>query len=194
MRAFTLGVTLAIAFGAAPAMAQDSDSAKVSVTGQVAKLCVLGTPSSAVIDLGQMANTSGARVGKRAAIANKSVTLPGSFCNFANSVVTVSATALTADDATAAQPGFARAVNFTATASNWAATDAVATTSADEQGAGADASGSGSVQGLPKLADIGLTLSGYDVPGDKLLVSGGYTGSVTVTLAPEAAPAPVPVP
>jgi hypothetical protein len=191
MKTMSLIVATALLVGAAPAaLAQDSDSAKVSVTGQVAKLCVLGTPSNAVIDLGQMVDTSGARVGKRAAIGNKSVTLPGSFCNFANSVVTVNATALTADDATPAQSGFARAVNFTATASNWASTNAVATTTVDRQGAGAATTGSGSVQSLPKLADIGLTLSGYDVPGDLLLVSGGYTGSVTVTLAPEAVPAP----
>lgn len=190
MKSMALVIAAALAVGTAPAaMAQDSDSAKVTVTGEVARLCVLGAPSDAVINLGQMADTSGARVGKRAAIANKSVTLPGSFCNFANSVVTVNATALTADDATAAQPGFARAVNFVATASNWAATNAVATTAADRQGAGAAATGSGSVQSLPKLADIGLTLSNYDVPGDLLLVSGGYTGSVTVTLAPEAVPA-----
>lgn len=191
MKSTSLIVAAALTLGMAPsAMAQDSASGKVTVTGQVAKLCVLGAPSDAVIDLGQMADTSGARVGKRATIANKSVSLPGSFCNFANSVVTVNATALTANDATAAQPGFARAVNFVATASNWASTNAVATTAADRQGAGAAAAGSGSVQSLPKLADIGLTLSNYDVPGDLLLVSGGYTGSVTVTLAPEAIPAP----
>lgn len=189
MKTMFLVASAFLAVGVVPAAkAQDSDTATVTVTGDVAKLCVLGTPSNAVIDLGPMAETSGARVGKRATIANKSVTLPGSFCNFANSVVTINATALTADDATAAQPGFARAMNFIATASNWASTNAVATTTADRQGAGAAAMGTGSVQGLPKLADITLTLSGYDVPGDLLLVAGGYTGSVTVTLAPEAVP------
>ena len=187
---FLTATAVALVAAATPASAQDTDTGTVSVTGNVSRLCILGAPASTVIDLGQMAETSGARVGKLTTIGNKSVTLPGSFCNFANSVVTVDATALVASDTTAAQTGFARAVNFTATASNWAATNAAATTGADRQGAGATATGSGSVQPLPKLSDISLTLSGYSVPGDLLMVAGGYTGSVTVTLAPQATPAP----
>jgi len=184
---------LALAFTAAllvPAagMAADSDQKTVGVSGNVAKLCVLGEPTPASVDLGQMAATSGTRVGRITAIADQAVTLPGSFCNYAGTQLTVQASALLADDASPVQPGFSRAVNFTSTVSNWTAAPAAVTTAASESGATPSASAAGQTQAAPKLANLDLVLSGFAAPSDALLVAGGYTGSVTVTLGPSATP------
>lgn len=164
--------------------ASDSDSGQVAVTGSVARLCILGEPSQAVVNLGQMAQTSGVNVGRIAALASQTVTLPASFCNFAGSVVSVSASALVGDSGGTPPPGFAKAVNYTATASGWAADDAVATSLAGVDGGDPENSGAGGTQPDPKQADIDVQLANYTVPGNALLVAGAYTGLVTVTLGP----------
>lgn len=166
------------------AQASDTDEGNVSIDGTVAPLCILGDPTPVPVDLGQMAQTSGAQVGHIATIANQQVTLPDSFCNFAGSEVTVDASALLTTDPTTPPAGFSRAVNFTATASGWASTNAAATTAALADGSTPNASGTGSTQPLPKLADIQVELSNFTTPGDVLLVSGDYSGTVTVTLGP----------
>lgn len=164
--------------------ASDSDSALVSVTGSVARLCILGEPSQAVVDLGQMAQTSGINVGRVAALSAHSVSLPASFCNFAGSVVSVSASALIGNSGGTPPSGFAKAVNYTATASGWATQDATATSLASADGSDPEQSGAGGTQPDPKQADIAVQLANYTVPGNALLVAGTYTGSVTVTLGP----------
>jgi hypothetical protein len=179
-----IGAALLASSAAAPAYAQDSDTADVTIDASVASLCVLGAPSRAAVDLGQIASTSGSRVGRITTVGNQLVTLPGSFCNFAGTALTVSASALLADDTSSVQPGFARAVNYTSTVSNWAASPAQVTTAAAAGGGTPSAQGSGGIQNAPKLADLTLTLSSFTVPSDLLLLSGGYRGSVTITLAP----------
>jgi hypothetical protein len=167
-------------------MAQDSDQENVQIGGQVAPLCILGTPSQSTVNLGQLVDTSGPRVGKLTTISNRVITMPGSFCNYANSAITVDATALRAADTATPQPGFARAVNFNAAVSGWAPTNASATTAASVAGANPTASNIGGTQPTPKLNDVTLTLSAYAVPSDLLLVAGAYTGVVVVTLGPAA--------
>lgn len=162
----------------------DSDSAQVAVNGSVARLCILGEPSQPVVDLGQMAQTSGANVGRVAAISVRTVTLPNSFCNFAGSVVSVTAGALVGDSGGTPPAGFAKAVNYTATASGWASGDAVVTTAAASDGSDPESTTFGGTQPDPKLADIDVQLAGYTVPGNALLLAGNYTGLVTVTLGP----------
>lgn len=175
---------LAIA-GTASAQTSDTATADVSVGGNVARLCVLGPPTPPTIDVGQMAETSGTRVGRIRTIPTQVVTLPGSFCNFAGSAVSVSATALVVNDDLAVQPGFARAVNFTASASNWAGTPTNVTTTATAGGGTPTANGTGASQPLPKIADVRLELSDFTAPGDSLLVAGSYSGLVTITLGPD---------
>jgi hypothetical protein len=178
---------LLAALAAAPATVQaqsNTDEAKVSIEGNVASLCVLGAPSQSSIDLGSLAATSGTRVGKLATLTTQQVTLPGSFCNFAGTALTVSADALVAADDSATQDGFARAVNYTSTVSNWATSAATVTTTATAAGATPSAQASGGTQSAPKLTDLTLSLSSFSVPSDRLLVAGGYTGSVTITLGP----------
>lgn len=173
---------------ATPALAQEgsADTARgqVLVTGSVARLCILGEPSRAVVDMGQMVQSSGAAAGRIVALGPQSVTLPGSFCNFAGSMLGITASALVDGSGTAPPDGFARAVNYTATASGWGDSDAVATTAAAFDGAGPDAGGTGGTQPQPKLGDVAVSLSSFAVPGNALLVAGNYSGLITVTLGP----------
>lgn len=182
-----LALIVLAAFPAA-AIAQTTETGTVAVEGQVRPVCVLGDPNPALVNLGQLSANSGPRTGRIAVIAPRTVTLPASYCNFAGSVVSVTATALTSDDTSAPQPGFARAVNYTASASNWASGTSTATTAALRDGTVPTASGFGATQPLPKIADITLTLSSFTAPGDLILVAGNYSGTVVVTLGPAAFP------
>ena len=166
--------------------ATDTASADVGVSGTVAKLCMLGTPAPAPVDVGQVATTSGTRVGKFAAISDRTVTLPGSFCNFAGSAITVTATALVSDDASPVAPGFAKAVNYTAAVTNWAPGPATVTTNATAAGGSPTNSATGPTQPAPKVADLDVTLSNFTAPSDNLLTAGAYSGLVVIKLGPVA--------
>ena len=166
------------------AHAQTSDQGSVAVSGSVGGLCVLGQPSETAVELGQLIASSGTRTGRIAALPGKQITLPGSFCNFAGTVLTVSAQALVASDTSEVQPGFARAVNYTSQVDNWATTAASVTTEASASGTTPAAEAAGGVQPTPKIADLALRLSNFTVPSDQLLVAGGYSGLVTITLGP----------
>ena len=167
-----------------PAFAQDSDTETVAVAGQVAPLCILGTPSQSSVNLGQLVDVSGTRVGRLTVIANRTVSMPQSFCNYANSAIRVDATALTGSDTSTPPTGFARAVNFGATVSGWATTNAVATTAATAAGTSPTATATGGTQPAPKIGDVTLTLGTFSVPSDALLVAGNYSGQVVITLGP----------
>ena len=182
-----LALILLAAFPAT-AIAQTTETGTVAVEGQVRPVCILGNPNPALVNLGQLSASSGPRTGRIAVIASRTVTLPASYCNFAGSVVTVRATALTSSDTSAPQPGFSRAVNYTATATNWASGGSTATTAALRDGSTATANGTGATQPLPKVADITLILSSFTAPGDLILVAGNYSGTVVVTLGPAAFP------
>lgn len=177
---------LALALAPASAFAQSTATGTVGVDGHVAPICILGDPNPATVDLGQLSASSGPRTGRVATIAPRTVTLPGSYCNFAGSVVTVLANALVVNDPAAPPAGFTRAVNYTASAANWASGPSAATTAALRDGTTPSATGSGSIQPLPKLADISLTFSSFTTPGDSFLVAGDYSGTVVVTLGPAA--------
>jgi hypothetical protein len=171
--------------GSASAQAANTDQKTVPVTGAVASLCVLGAPDAASIDVGQMAQTSGADVGKITTIAEHDVHLPASFCNYAGTALTISATALVASDTSTVQPGFTRAVNFTSTVTPWATPVATVTTGAQADGTTPTDQAAGGTLCTPKLADLTLALTSF-TGGNLLLVAGGYSGSVTITLGPSA--------
>lgn len=177
---------LAAVLAPASAMAADSsDSKTVKITGEVSQLCVLGEPTRTNVPLGQMAETSGSNVGRLKAIPTETVTLANSFCNFAHSAVTVKASALVADDTSTPPTGFSRAINYKVVASGWSAGgDATVTTADDRLGLAPAVQGSGADQATPKLSDIVLTFSDFVTPGNSLLISGGYSTDVTVTLSP----------
>ena len=178
-------VLVAASLMAAPqATAEDGN---VSINGTVSRLCVLGAPNPSAVDVGILIATSGLRVGRSGVIANQSVALPVSFCNYPGTMLTLTANALLASDATPPISGFARSVNFTATANGWATGPAVATTSASASGATPAATATGGIQGAPKIADVNIVLSNFSVPGDSYLVAGNYAGSVVITLGPSPA-------
>lgn len=183
-----LTAALAAMAAAVPAAAlaetASADSGHITIDGSVAPMCILGEATPAIVDLGTLAATSGPGIGRTATLPPRTVTLPGSFCNFAGSAVKLEANALLATDASVPQPGFARAVNFTAEASGWAATPAVATTSALADGTAPTVVGTGVTQPLPTVADIEVRLSGFSSPGNPILVAGNYVGTVVVTLGP----------
>lgn len=171
-----------------PVWAQEaaSDSGDVAVNGVVAPLCILGAPSPAIVDLGQLVNTSGQRIGRVAALGDRQVSLANSFCNFAGSAVSVEVTALQLAQNVALQSGFAQVVNYSVSAGNWAASPSTARSAASANGATPTQTSSGAVQNLPRIADISVTLSDFAVPADSLLVAGTYQGAVVITLGPAA--------
>lgn len=184
-------IALALLATAAPAAAGAQGvprQGSVGLEGSVAGICILGPPSRTSVALGTLIDVSGPRTGRLAAIPAQQINLPGSWCNFAGTTIRVSASALVASDATTVQAGFARAVNFTSTVANWANPNAAVTTAASAGGAAPTAQASGGTLTQPKLADLTLTLSNFAVPSDALLVSSGYAGVVTITLAPAGAP------
>lgn len=181
---FLLVVLSALAAGMAAGAAGSNVSRSVTIDGNVTNLCVLGSPNPSSVDLGVLAVTSGNSAGHLQTIANQSVQLPSSFCNYADTALTVDASALLASDTTSVQSGFTRAVNFTATVSKWATPDAAVTTAADANGVNPHAANAGGVQGAPELTDLTLTLSNFTAPGNGFLVAGSYRGSVTVTIGP----------
>jgi hypothetical protein len=179
-------IILGIAFTAlAPAAVAQTADGQAAVTGSVANVCVLGAPSPASINLGQLSTTSGTRAGKLDAIAAQTVSLPASWCNFGGTRISISSTALLAADASTPPPGFTRAVNFTSSVTTWGSPNAQVTTNAAANGASAAASGDSGVQADPRAANLSLQLSQFAAPGDGFLVTGAYSGSVTVTLGPE---------
>lgn len=163
-----------------------SDSGDVAVNGRVAPLCILGAPSPAVVDLGQLVNTSGQRIGRIASIADRQVSLANSFCNFAGSTVSIEVSALQLTQSVALQSGFAQAVNYSVSTANWAASPTTARSAATANGATPTQTSTGAVQNLPRVADISVTLSDFAVPADSLLVAGTYQGAVVITLGPAA--------
>ena len=182
-------IVLALALSPAPALAQTTTATgTVAIDARVTPVCILGDPNPALVNLGQISASSGARTGKIDTIAPRTITLPASFCNFAGSVVTVTTTALTSSDTTTPPAGFTRAVNYTATASGWASGNSAATSNALRDGTSPSATGVGATQPLPKIADIAVTLSSFTTPGDLILVAGNYSGNVVVTLGPAAIP------
>lgn len=184
----TVGIpALALLLTAAPAMAQSNTATgTVAIDGRVTPVCILGNPVPATVNLGQISASSGPRTGKIDTITPRTVILPASYCNFAGSVVRITATALTSSDTTSPQPGFTRAVNYTAAASGWATGTSSATSAALRDGTSPSASGTGATQPLPRIADIAVTLSSFTTPGDLILVAGNYSGNVVVTLGPAA--------
>jgi hypothetical protein len=133
-----------------------------------------------------MAVTSGARVGKLGAIADHSVSLPATFCNYGGTQLTVGATALLeTGDESVPPSGFSKAVNFTANVSGWTTAAASVTTTAAADGSNAVTNGNGPEQASPNSANLTLTLTNFSAPNDAQLVAGAYAGLVTITVGPD---------
>lgn len=152
--------------------------------GSVAPICVLGEPSESVIDLGTLIDLSGPRIGRMAALAPREVTMPGSFCNYANTMISISASAMTEQTGAPLNTGFSRTVNYRVIVSPWATVEADLLTNAAADGSGPAGNATSASQPLPQVSDLRMQLSDFAAPSDALLVAGEYSGLITVTLGP----------
>ncbi len=170
-------IVLPLAVVASPAMAQAATSGstgQVDISGSVAGRCLFTTPSK-TITLGELAlSGSTAAAGKldTAKVDTKSETLVG-WCNNAAATMTVTTTELT--NTAPIATGFDNRIDYTATA---VANSATASDSSLTAGAGTSVT-----VGL-FTGNVVVTLSGSSTPNSGLLVAGGYSGNVKVTLAP----------
>jgi hypothetical protein len=176
-----------LALLAFPAMAQavltDTARGSVDVTGDVTRLCSMGLPTPSPVDIGQMVNTGGLRAGQLAAISNRNVTLPNTFCNYAGTRLTVQANAMLTAGANA--PGFTKAVNYQASVAGWGAGPATINTGAAADGSTPSATSLGSIVTAPRISDLTLTFSSFSAPADLRPVAGGYRGTVTIVVGPD---------
>jgi hypothetical protein len=187
MKSNRILLALALVLTPSPLLAQsagESDEGEVQLIGTVSPICVLGEPSDAVVDLGTLINLSGPRVGRTAAIAPRQVTMPNSFCNYSNTMITISAQALVEQSGTPVNTGFARSVNYSITVTPWAADDAELQTAAASDGSGPPGLATSSSQPLPQVSNLTMELSDFSAPSDALLVAGDYSGLIVVTLGP----------
>jgi len=174
-------LALAAFVGATDVHAQDVARGNVSLGAEVGRLCVLGAPSPAGVALGQISASSGASLGRLAAIPAQTVQLPGSFCNYAGAALAITASPLAVTSGVA-QAGFAGTVNYTCTISAWGATAATVRTSAQS----ATGTGTSSTSTVPKETDLTLVMSDFASQTDDLLQPGAYLALVTITLGPDA--------
>ncbi|MGR4863811.1 hypothetical protein [Caulobacter sp. LARHSG274] len=174
-------LALANLAGTSNARAQDVARGSVSLGAEVGRLCVLGAPSPAGVALGQISASSGASLGRLAAIPPRTVQLPGSFCNYAGAALAITASPLAVTSGVT-QPGFAGSVNYTCTISAWGATAATVRTSAQST----TGTGTSSTNTVPKETDLTLVMSDFASQTDDLLQPGAYLALVTITLGPDA--------
>jgi hypothetical protein len=179
-------LTLSAAFLAmtSPANAQEaSDTAVVSpflVVGNVPSICAGGTLTSfnGTYDVGTMIDTSTGFLLTNLSAPSKILT--GSYCS-ARSSISVAATPMTAQNATATPPaGFSRTVNYTATASGWTTAPASFTTGAATNAAALQ------TRDTAFTGDITVAVSNFTTSGGntlRMVADPVYQGTVTVTLA-----------
>jgi hypothetical protein len=156
---------------ATPAFAADGT---VKVNAKVAPKCLF-TTDSATITIPELAGSDGKL--DTGSVNEEKATLKG-WCNGTAAVMSVVASPL--DNMASGGTSFDSRVNYTATAAANSKTASYST---------ATQTGSGETNVGLFSGDVVVTLSGAETPGGKLLLSGDYTGTVTVTLAPAATPA-----
>lgn len=159
-----------LALLASPAMAQSAVDGTVDINGSVAGRCMFTVPNK-TISLGEISLASNGKLDV-SKVNGRNETLTG-WCNNTTASMTVTSTALT--NGTSAPTGFDNRVDYTATA-------VTGSTSANDSSVTAGA-GAASNVGL-FTGDIVVTLSNASSPNNGLMVAGGYTGNVVVTLTP----------
>jgi hypothetical protein len=152
--------------------------------------CHLGDLSRSQIDVGQLSNNTD---GTLASISGTSgPTITGSWCNTGSKIMVV-ATPLVAQGFAGAPPsGFTKAVNYTAVAGGWGSAVARDTTLGNSSGAESTSHSGSQTLNDPEANAITVSLSAFSTPGsgDRLVADGDYEGTVTVTLATNAASSP----
>lgn len=165
--------------GLAQAQSRDTSSKTVNIVGTAPAMCFAGTLSgTGSYDLGVLINTTTGQL--RSDLTAPAQILVGSFCT-GRSTITVSATPIEAQNYTASPPsGFARRVDYTATASGWTVTPASYNTAA--------AANTAATQARPTSfsGDVTVAISNFATTGGqslRLIADGSYRGLVTVTIA-----------
>lgn len=167
--------------GATPTPTPVSTTATQSftVTGNVPVQCTGGTVTggSSVFALGTLTDTTTGLL--RTDLSAPARVITGSFCT-SRSTISVTATPIAAQTFTAAAPtGFARTVDFTATATGWTTTPASFATGA------ATNPGATQSRDTPFSGDISVGIGGFATTGGsnlRLVADTNYSGTVTVTL------------
>ena len=165
--------------GLAQAQSRDTSSKTVNIVGTAPAMCFAGTLSgTGSYDLGVLINTTTGQL--RSDLTAPAQILVGSFCT-GRSTITIQATPLVAQDFTTIPPGgFARSVDYVATASGWTVTPASYNTAA--------AANSAATQTRPTsfTGDVSVAISGFSTTGGqslRLVADNNYRGLVTVTIA-----------
>ena len=186
----TLAVVCSVLAGLCAVPCAASDSATLTVKGTVGSACHLGDLSSSQIDVGQLSNNPD---GTLAAISGTpGTTITGSWCN-TGSKITVVASPLVAQGFAGVPPsGFTKAVNYTASASGWGSASASAPTLGNTSGAESGSHSGSQTLNDPEANTIAVNLSSFSTPGsgDRLVADSDYEGTITVTLATNAAGSP----
>lgn len=181
MRKLLLSLAALAALTPGLAQAQSTTQSKsFAVVGNVPAMCAGGTVTggNSTFDLGVLADTTTGLL--RTDLAAPAKTIAGSFCS-TRSTITVAATAIAAQNTTATPPsGFARAVNYVATASGWTATPASFDTASTTNAAATQ------TRATAFTGDITVGIGSFATAGGntlRLIADTNYSGQVTVTLA-----------
>lgn len=151
----------------------------LNVIGSVPTQCVGGTITggSATFDLGVLTDTTTGLL--RTDLAAPARVLSGSFCT-SRSTITVAASPIAAQTFTATAPaGFARTVDYTATAAGWTTTPASFGTAAATNPAATQ------TRDTAFTGDITVGIGSFATTGGsnlRLVADTNYSGTVTVTL------------
>jgi len=187
MMSNNLRVVMLILSCAGLASAQAAPAAKSSyaVKGKIKGSCVM--PQAAPVTLKTTIDGSGKL---DPALSSMTWSIPGWYCNGA-SQITLSAKALRlTSPKTSLTPSQSQTINFTARAVSWAATDATVTTAETTTlGTGALYSGPPKIRNSPRKGPITIRVGSFTVvkgssSASVKPVSGAYSATITVTLAP----------
>ena len=179
-RLILIAVAIGLALPAAAQAQSSSTSTKtVGIVGTAPAMCFGGTLSGdGTYDLGILIDTTTGQL--RSDLTAPPKLLVGSFCT-GRSTISIQATPLVAQSFTTTPPtGFARSVDYVATASGWTVTPASYSTSA--------AANSAATQTRPTsyTGDVSVAISGFSTTGGnalRLVADNNYRGLVTVTIA-----------
>ncbi|AYV47734.1 hypothetical protein CFHF_12135 [Caulobacter flavus] len=173
--------SLALAAAAGQAQAQ-SVTGTVQVNGTVANRCLFVT-DNVVLDLGELSLQTGdvSAIGRLDGVklTSRTATLNG-WCNGVSATMAVEAQPIFNTSFTSTAPtGFERRIDYTATATASPGSGSVAASDSTLASGGGAASTTGIF-----ASDIVVSFADAATPAGGRLVSGSYSGSVAVTLAP----------
>lgn len=182
MKKIAIVLALGASMASVPALAATSPvSGTVDISGTVASKCQFVTASATITIIPDMAGSDGTL--DASTVNGQSANLNG-WCNKTASTMSVNATQLTNTAVATAEPGFVRAVTYTATA------DAYDFGGSTVIGTAIDNTSADGLDGVSAnvnmfRGNIKVTLSNAATAAG-LLAAGTYTGQVKVTLSPAA--------